>query len=83
MKTIKRKKVAVGFSDMEKAVAQIVAENLGFEDFGRFMRFCVSCVQSMEHMAELRKGLVKSAWEFRTLENARGSALVEEKEVSE
>lgn len=80
--TIKRKKVAVGFSDMEKAVAQIVAENLGFSDFGRFMRFCVLAVQTLEQATETRKSVVQFAWEFRTAENVRGSALAPAEEAT-
>lgn len=74
MKT-RRKNVAVGFSDMEKAVAQIVAENLGFSDFGRFVRYCIWGIQTLEQAAETRKVLVKSAWEFRVAEEREGSVL--------
>jgi len=75
MKRVRRKKVAIGFTEMEKAVAQIVAENLGFSDFGRFVRYCIWGIQTLEQAAETRKGLVKSAWEFRVAEDREGSVL--------
>lgn len=82
MKT-RRKKVDGVFTDGELAVAQIVAENLGFSDFGKFLRFCVCLAQSLDHETEQRKWLIRFAWEMRSYETARGSILApERKEAS-
>ena len=74
MKT-RRKKVDDVFTAGELAVAQIVAENLGFSDFGKFLRFCVCLAQSLEHETERRKWLIRFAWEMRSYETAHGSIL--------